>query len=156
MLNIFDTGCEKFEKFCEERFRLKSKSISSPLSKFNLPSLKAAPKIKPISKNKSIKKVSLKESQRIVELARERNYDMKRLFTFEIFDKNYLFETDDTLKRDKKPNSIVEELLLPLKKEEYTSMENTSCYIVDVVCKARQIKWKGIKTFKDFAAAFCK
>ena len=89
-------------------------------------------------KNISIAKEN-KVAQRILDLAKERNYDLKRLFSYELTSKNLLFNEDGSLRKEKNKSDLVKELelyLIPGSYEEPNDFCNFTL-ILDVMLKCR-------------------
>lgn len=81
LLNIFETGCEVYETFRKERFENLTKPLSDTISRVKLPSFKTATGTVAQKQSKITNKQN-KETQLIIELAKERGYSMKLLLTF--------------------------------------------------------------------------
>ena len=99
-----------------------------------------------------------KISQRIVDLAKERGYNLERFFTYELTHLNYLFNENNMMKKLKKAKKNL--ISLPERKMEvndllYPIEIKNFCFIVDVMYVSRLIEWKKFKTFFEFATAFC-
>lgn len=84
LINIFETGIENYRNFFMERFIfIRTKIISDAIKNINLPSFQ------PIQKNtqKQNKKntvTDVKYGERLIQLAKLRNYDLRTLLTYEL------------------------------------------------------------------------
>ena len=155
ILNVFKIGCDVFEKFCLERFSKKSVSLSKPIHRVNFPTFTSV--IKTTQETAKKTKKETKSIQRIIGLANERNYSIDRLLTFELTHNNYLFQSGDILKKENNKSQLLKELKNCVKIKDYSNFPEIRnfCLIVDVMIVCRKLQLKSLKTFKDFAIAFC-
>ncbi|KAJ8679187.1 hypothetical protein QAD02_014974 [Eretmocerus hayati] len=158
LLNIFNNACEYWEDFCHKRFIDKSMSISDPISRFGLPNLTSLAKgnSRPQSKSKNEKEI--KAAHKILEIAKERNYDLRRLFSFKLTHEDLLFDRDGSMKKYKSKSDLIKVLEKNFKVENFQECPNLDGFslMVDVMLQCRQLKLKEMRTFKDFSEAFCK
>ncbi|OXU30012.1 hypothetical protein TSAR_009479 [Trichomalopsis sarcophagae] len=139
LLNIFENGCKLYQEFFSERFVVKSKNLCDTIYKVKLTTFKSSQQENTLlPKSLSIAKQN-QMSQRIIDIAKELGYSLESLFSFELTEKNPLFNEDGSMKKEKSKSDLVTEL------ETLSKDHNESC----------NIKWKNIKTFVDFATAFC-
>ena len=158
LVNIFRNGCITYETFFKERFIEKSKSLSVTIPRVKLPSFKTIMKPKTVPSNNISLMNKCKMAQRIIELAKERYFNFRRLFSFELCENNFLFNDDGTLKKEQSKSNLVKEMesmYLQNEKNLYINDLTGFTVIVDVMLKCRQLKWKNMQTFDDFANEFC-
>ena len=157
LLNVFEISINFYSEFFKERFTEKLKSLSDTIPKINFPNIKSVQQIKSVS-NKSISDMKQnKIAHKVIELAKERNFNLRRLFSFELTVNNNLFNDNGSLKKEKSKSDLIRELEAKAEIPFTANLEDLSNFtlIVDVMLIFRKLKWKGMKTFKDFAVAFC-
>ncbi|KAJ8669425.1 hypothetical protein QAD02_000684 [Eretmocerus hayati] len=157
LLNIFDDACEVWQEFCQKRFVNKSVSISDTISRFNLPNFKTPAKGDSNRQRKSKCLKEVKAAHEFSEIAKERKYDLHKLFSFKLTKEDILFNIDGTMKRNKSKSDLVKELERKFEMQIIQDIPDLieSTIIIDVMLQCRQMKWKEMRTFGDFAAAFC-
>uniref|UniRef100_A0ABD2W9L6 Uncharacterized protein n=1 Tax=Trichogramma kaykai TaxID=54128 RepID=A0ABD2W9L6_9HYME len=155
LLNIFNDGLQLYEQFIDERFISKSKPLNAPTKRFNLPDFKTIPKSEK-TKPKT-QKISSAESQRIVELARERNFPMEKLLSSELTTQNPLFDENGFCTEYEDKSKLVQELEKIENYYELQKMDSNedTCLLVDVMSIAKEINFKAGNKFKDFAMKLC-
>lgn len=84
LLNVFQASCDGYKQSFSERFVEKSKSLSDTISKEKLPDFVTTTEGKSSSSTSSSITKENKVAQRNIDLAKERNYDLKRLFSYEL------------------------------------------------------------------------
>lgn len=96
LLNVFESGCIRYKEFYEERILHKSLRIDEAIKRFNLPKL-SAPSEDNLESKKGKKGKSTDDVAyfKLLELARQRGYNFKTLFTFDLSKKNKLFHVID-------------------------------------------------------------
>lgn len=158
ILKVFQVGCELFNDFNLKRFFNKEEALSETIHRVNFPSFKAFTKIT----NTPAKPLSIvkenKISQRVIELARERGFNLKKLFTFELSRINSLFDENNLIKKmtDKSKLTLELEKKIDYKIISLPKNIDNFCLAIDVMYVCRVLKWKQLTAFKDFANAFCK
>lgn len=125
--------------------------ISSVIHQSDVPAFNAK------LKDKSDVKIARRKTSsgmRIIELARERQYSVKKLFMFDLVDNEFLFDkngmTEVTI-------SMLKELEKLLVHPAVTTLENCNCCcIVNAIYYLKKIPTAQIKTFGDLVTSFLK
>ena len=97
-------------------------------------------------------------AQRTVDLARERNYSIEKLLTFELVETNFLFDENGFFTKSNKSTLIaeLEKLLQPADATAPVALIGLrSCYVVDVMACLRKLSMAGKPLFSNLAATFC-
>lgn len=151
LTNLFEKGVEGYRQFFQERFVERKKDISDPIKKNNIP--KFIPLEKP--KQKSSAKTNtkdLKYAQRMIDLAKQRGFELETLFSYELMPQNQLFDESDNLKYEANPAALLSELK---KNTICTNVDAIpTCLLIDVVAVCHTIQWKQLKSFGDLLNAF--
>ena len=155
LLSCFKRGIELYEKFREERYILKIKPFSAPISRTNLPNFATIPTSEKANPKKK-KKSQTNEIQRIFALATERNFPIERLLTYDLTFENILFDENELLKKESNKSALIRELEKCFNNDEGQCMNSDveTCVIVDVMLVLRKIGWKGLKSFEEVATQF--
>ena len=101
----------------------------------------------------------LAEAQKIFDIARVWNYDIKELLRHDVVQKSYLFDEEGLMSKPNKSELCkgLEDEHLDKKKDylppDEWSLEKTAS-IVDVMCCIRQINTSSLKTFGDLCKRF--
>lgn len=156
LLNIFEIGCEKYKKYKQDRFVDRTTPISAVIHRTNLPSFTDTnkPELKNVKASKTQK--SHVEAKRLLNLATERQYDLKRFLSFDLVADNPLFESNGLLKKETAKSNLIKELEKSLQQSDYVIKDGDLGIIVDVMLICRKINWNGLNSFKDFAVAITK
>jgi hypothetical protein len=102
ILSYQKTGQDLYDTFRKERFVQKSKRLADTIHRTNLKTFKSIHAQKrPDAKKKDQKKESA-EAQKIVDLARVRDYDIKHLFEYDLVQSSYLFDNSRFMTDPKK------------------------------------------------------
>lgn len=89
ILSIFNSGCQLYKKFYEERIYNKTFTLDKTINRYNLPKLSIPMEIPPeLRKNRKGQTSDDVAFYKILELARHGEYDFKKLFTFQLSKKN--------------------------------------------------------------------
>ncbi|KAJ8668266.1 hypothetical protein QAD02_009929 [Eretmocerus hayati] len=157
LLNVFQNGIDAYETFRRERLILRTKSISAPIPRHNLPEFSATLPILEKQSGEKKKKVDTSTTQRIISLAKERNYPIDKLLTYDLTYMNSLFDKDGLLKKDQNKSLLIRELEKGIATADvHQNSDLETCLIIDVMLALRQIGWKGLKYFDDLAKIFCR
>ena len=113
--------------------------------------------VSPSEKTKQSKKESA-EAQRVVDVARERNFDVKKLLLYDLVTCNPLYDKECLMKKPLK-SSLCPELEKDLTKDDYGdqskwTLEMDTCYIVDITGNAHRITTRQRKTFGQYINAY--
>ena len=156
LLNIFQNGLQLYTKYKEELFISKTKSLSAPIPRNNLPNFKTIrTSNNPATKSKK-KNSTTSETQRIIAMANERNYPLRKLLRYELTYKYPLFDEDGLLKKEQNKSQLIRSLeKIENQIIETIDAEKETCLIIDVMLLLRKITWKGNNTFKDLINNFC-
>ena len=154
LLHIEETSQDLYTKFRKDRFIEKTDGISDTIHRTKLKTFKsihADDKRSPVQKKNDLKKETA-QAQKIIDIARIRDYDMKKLFCYDIIPSNYLFDKCDMMTGPQK-SDLVRELEKKLKPEDYVLPRDwtpqPTAYIVDVMSNMRKVKTKGRRTFGE-------
>lgn len=98
-MNIFEKGLELHKTFMNERFVEKTKPLSATIHRANFPSFDTVPSS---TKSNPANSGKLKKNyiNRIFALAKERNYSLQALLTYDIPYDNSLFDKDGFTKKE--------------------------------------------------------
>ena len=147
-----------YETFRTERFVTKKRSIFDTIHRKNLKTFKSMKSEKRTNqaKDKGSKK-QLAETQKIFDIARVRDYDMKYLLKFELVDRSYLFDGDGLMTKPIK-SDLCTELEKHLDTKDYLppskwTPENTAS-IIDVMGCLRRMRLASVKTFGELCTNF--
>ena len=96
-------------------------------------------------------------AQKLIYLARVRNFNDKKLFEYNLVPSSYLFDADGLMVESDKSALVREIENMYLSKEHYTfsylrDMEHS--YLVDVMANFRKLDVKRSKTFGEFCQSF--
>lgn len=157
ILNMYENGVKLYETFRNERLIEKSKPLTATVKKYYLPNFKTEPVSEEV-KVKKKKNTSVNDSQRLIALAKERDYPLKKLLTYELTYENQLFESSTGLfKKENNKSKLVTELE---KVNDYDlaqtmDFEENTCLLIDTMLVVRRFGWKKKETFGDLAKKFC-
>ena len=158
LLNVFEIGCAKFNEFRQKRIVKKEVPLSDTIHQTKLPSFKTT-YTEAVKKKASQKLDSVHQSHRIIDIARERNYDIKKLLGYDITPVNVLFDEEGLITKvtDKSDLTNTLELVSKLNLDSDYKIGNHTklSVIVDVMLYCRKVSFKNLKTFSNFAEAFC-
>ena len=148
LLNIFRNGCKVFNQFFQDRFKTKIQNLSEPIKRNNIPTL-TTNKVDADSKKIFNVNHNNKLAQRILDLAIERKFDLKVLFSYELTHISSLFESECVLKKEKSKYLLRQELIQNLSKEECKGFSDLRdlCVIFDVIDYMPEIKLEILKNF---------
>lgn len=153
LLGIFENGCKMYQNFYNGRFYTKDETIDHKISKYKLKHFKTSEKeSKDNQTSFDILKV-VKLFQKMIDLARLREFPLYRLLTYECCEINYLFNSDGTMVKSKK-SELTHELEHFLPHSEI-GIPVSECVMVDVMLKCRKYvfstSFSKDKTFSDLA-----
>lgn len=159
LLQFESNSRTKYETYRTERFITKQRSIFDTIHRTNL---KTCSSMKPEKsqnhqrRDRGAKK-QLAETQKIFDIARVREYDMKHLLRFDLIDSSYLFDGDGLMNKPNK-SDLCNELEKQLDKTDYIlqskwKKENTTS-IIDVMACLRRMRLSTVKTFGDLCTNF--
>ena len=106
ILNIFSNGIDLYERFRNERFIIKTKPLSASIPRNNLPSFQTVPASEKSKADKKNKNAS-SNANRIIALAKERNYPLEKLLTYDLTYENKLFDADGLFKKENNKSSLI-------------------------------------------------
>ena len=157
LLSVFARGNEMYQAFRNERYINKTKAISDTISRSKVKTFKSAYEGKSESDKKKATKKESTEAQRIVDVAKERNYDLEHLLKYDLVETSILFENNFMKKPAK--STLCPELEKKLKAHDYGcpsqwSFEVTTTYVVDVMGQTRRVPTVRYKTFEEYATAY--
>ena len=150
LLNIEEKSNELYATFRNERFITKEKKLFDTIHRWNLKTFKSLPGTMPsVTKKKNVKK-EVAEVQKIIDIARVRNYDMHKLFQFDLMTSTYLFDSSGLMTKPTK-SELCAELEKNLSAADYVSpnewVPRTCSWLVDVMANVRGVKTVSMKTF---------
>jgi len=111
LLNLFENGNESYLEFRENRFIQKKEKLSDVIHRHNIKTFVSIRKDKAKTQtiNQKTLKINIILAQKIIDLARVRNFDDKRLFEYNLVPTSYLFDADGLIiKTDK--SSLIREM----------------------------------------------
>lgn len=154
VVGLFNTGCTLYKTFSHERFFTKEnrKSLSETMKQVKLCLVDKKSKFQIANKNESGSKLE-KSAQRMIELARERKYNLEKLFSFELTHQNPLFSENGFFVEDKNKYALIDTLNAKINTSELNRPVAFSVLIIDVLILSRKAKRKQLpkKTFKFLA-----
>lgn len=99
---------------------------------------------------------TLHQSLRIIDIAKERDFSIEELLSYEISSCNMLFNENGLITKEPKKSAMTHHLEKPLHSEDYTIPDRLiMSIIVDVIFYCHKILWSSLKKFGDFGKAFC-
>lgn len=139
LLSIFDKGIDIYTTFRKEWFIEKTKLYSATITRNNLPNFKTIPKSE-LKKSVKATKFVASDTERIVLLAKERNYPSTKLLQYELTHKNMLFDENGLFTKYEDKSPLIRELekILVLYDTQF-SVELETCIIFDVMLVMRSI-----------------
>ena len=159
LLNLFENGNESYLEFRENRFIQKKEKLSDVIHRHNIKTFVSIRKDKAKTQtiNQKTLKINIILAQKIIDLARVRNFDDKRLFEYNLVPTSYLFDADGLIIKTDKSSLIREMESMYLLKEHYSysnlgGMKIT--YLVDVMSNIRKLSVKTKETFGDSCQSF--
>ena len=158
LLKFDENSNKKYETFRRERFVTKQKSIFDTIHRTNLKTFKSMKFVKSKSKvSEKQCKNKLAEAQKLFDIARVRDYDMKCLLGYDLVESSYLFDEDGLMKKPNK-SDLCTELEKHLNKEDYVEQTQwtpiNTASIIDVMGGLRRISLSKVKTFGEFCSQF--
>ena len=161
LLNVFENGQVQFNQFRDKRFVERSEKISDTIHRNNIKTFKSIRKSSEVQKDSGKLKVLKRDmlaAQKIIDLARVRNFDDKKLFEYSLVPSCYLFDESGLMIEPNKSELVRELERIYLKKEDYVyakspAAENTT-YLVDVMANLRKMNTKDIGTMGQLCQAF--
>ena len=161
LLNIDKKGEELYATFRRERYINKCKKLSDPIHRNMAKTFKdiRSDPTRNVSKKNNEQKKDFANAQRLIDLARVREYDMKHLFEYELVSSSYLFD-DKAFMTDPHKSTLCTELEKNLrsvdfvKPQQWPQMKCT--YVVDVMANIRKLPTLKLKTFGDLLDTFIK
>lgn len=157
----FDTiGLDKYSTFRETRFINRTQKLFDTVHRTNLQTFKDIKHEEQKRKSDGSKVMNKKElahAQRILEVARVRDYKMDFLLNFDIVHSSYLFEPGLIMTKPTKSELIIE-LEKSLKKSEYKIPSKweplSSAVMVDVMANIRKVSTKNLTLFSQLVKEF--
>ena len=159
LLNFKTKSSDLYDKFRREREVKKEKSLFDPIHRNNL---KTFISMKPQKEKQQVGEQGSKrlaKAQKILDIARVRNYDMEELLSHDLIGKSYLFDENGLMSKPNKSELCkrLEDDHLDKKRDylppdEWKKVKTAS--IVDVMCCLRQMNTSTLKTFGDLCARF--
>ncbi|KAJ8672698.1 hypothetical protein QAD02_003958 [Eretmocerus hayati] len=154
LLSVFEIGCDMYNHFRSERIIDKNTALSATIHHSKLPCFKYTPTQADPIKQTNKRKTGI-SSARIFDIARERNYDINSLLSFDLEPGNLLFEDNGLMKKQTSKSDLAHELEKALCEAEYNMSHSPMTIIVDVMLILRMIKWRELVCFQDLMTAFC-
>lgn len=158
LLQFEEKSAELYETFRTERFITKERAIFDTIHRNNVKTFKSNKVVKGTGqpKEKDIKQ-QLAEAQKIFDVARIRNYDVKHLLKYDLVETSYLFDGEGMMVKPNK-SDLCDELEKILKKDDYTQptewADAKTTSIMDVMGCLRRMRTGPIKTFGEFCEKF--
>ena len=156
LLSIVEKGDTLYLNYRKERLIEKTKAISVTIHRVNLTTFASIHQEvkKSFSKQKNVVRKDLSQAQKVLDIARLRNYNIIKIFEYDLVSTSYLFDDDGFMTKPKKNDliTILEKNLLP---ENYVPPYKwelcPTSYIIDVLGIVRKLKLqRSEKTFGDF------
>ena len=158
-LNFKTKSSDLYDKFRRDRLVKKEKSLFDPIHRNNLKTFKS---MKPQKEKQQVGEQGSKrlaKAQKILDIARVRNYDMEELLSHDLIEKSYLFDENGLMSKPNKSELCkrLEDDHLDKKRDylppdEWKKVKTAS--IVDVMCFLLQMNTSTLKTFGDLCAQF--
>ena len=152
--NVFQIGTALYKDFRIKRFLDKTEKLSDTIHRRNLKNFNTTHSQQAKQKKADTAKKSKKDifqAQKLIDLARVRQFGVKELFKYNLVSSSYLFEADGLMKPASK-SLLVTELEKYLEDNDYThpiSSPMRTVYLIDVMVDVKQKQ-----TFGDFCKAF--
>ncbi len=143
-----------YTEFREARFIDRDAKLFDTIPRTKLKNFKSvhADKTRSTAQKQNDLKKENAEVQRIIDIARIRQYDMEKLFSYDLVPSMYLFE-DDLMKMPSKYMPM-QELEKSLSTNDYILPSDwpslTTTYIIDVMQFMRKVGTKGLANFNEF------
>lgn len=158
LLNMYDAGKKLYAEFRRERFVEKSKKLTDTIHRHNMKSFKNLhSNMKPEDIKRTDPKKELAKAQKVIDIARVREYDMKHLFTYDLVSTSYLFDAKGFMSNPQK-SLLCTELEKSLAPDDYINPKQwekfESAFMIDVMSNIRRIPTTKLKTFQDFLDTF--
>ncbi len=158
LLNVLDTGKHLYQAFRNERYIDKTKAISDTIARSKVMTFMSVYKDKTQAEAKKENKKEFAEAQRIVDVAKERNYDMKQLLQYDLTQSSTLFDKNGFMTKTAK-STLCTEMEKNLKPEDYSSpaewtWELKTTYVVDVMGHTHRVTSMRYKTFGQYVSAY--
>ncbi len=156
LLKIDEKSKEIYTIFRHERFIAKEKQLCDTIHRCNMKTFKSLSGKMPIDvkKKKNVTK-ELSEVQKIIDIARVREYDIRKLFKFDLVSSTYLFDDNGLMTKPSK-SDLCTELEKRLTPNEYVEpnewMPRSSSWIVDVMSALRGLKVTSLKTYGELCS----
>ena len=158
LLNMKSTGTELYTQFRKDRYIQKIVKISATIHRYRLKTFKDinGEEKTAAAKKKDVKK-ELSEAQKLIDLARVRDYDIKKLLEYDLVSTNYLFDEKGFM-TDPHKSTLLTELETKLVQTDYILPKDwnpmrCTC-VVDVMANIRRTNTKNVKSFKEFLDTF--
>jgi hypothetical protein len=158
LLNIHKVSKELYATFRRERYIDKSKRISDTITRNKFKNFKTIhTDVQAKSVKKNDQKKDFAQAQKLIDLARVRDYDIKHLFQYDLVSSNYLFDVHGFMTNPNK-STLCTELEKSLAASDFThprQWAKVKCvYVVDVMANVRRVRSKMLKTFGEFLDTF--
>ena len=161
LLGIKKKGRELYGEFRRERYICKSTRLSHTIHRNNLKTFKALKlgKQYTTATQKDTKK-QIAEAQKVMDIARIRQYDMKHLFEYDIVPgpSSYLFDPSGLMSKPDKSELCRELEQKYLTKGDYVKPTDwnpaSTAYLIDVMGYLRRLPTRTLKTFGELCTSF--
>ena len=173
LLDVLKNGERIYHQFRKNRFLEKNEKISDTIHRNNIKTFVSIKENQ--GKAKKVKEKTSKKdmvnAQKLIDLARVRNFNDKKLFEYNLVPSSYLFDADDLMVESGKSALVREIENMYLSKEHYTysylgemkhsylvdvmsNVRMKHSYLVDVMSNVKKLDVKNTRTFDELCKSF--
>ena len=155
ILSVKEIGAKKYSEFRRERFVMKSKRLSDTIHRTNLKTFNSIRTDKSQTPKKTAKK-KYAYAQKVLDIARVRNCDMKEIFAYDLQPSSSLLDEEGLMTKPQK-SLLCHELEKSISPEDYKPPSQwercETTYLIGVMAYIRRTKTKDLRTFGDLCEA---